>query len=124
MNVEFLSSKSDNSFTPATISCSDAREWALDDELTESCDLLLVNLPHDSIGHLPELIPLLRKGDITLLRGWAITEREDLDSQKQLIIDAVENSSATIESVTIEEIKGFSSSKCFACFEVWLTRPI
>ena len=124
MNVDYLISKSDDSFTPSTIRCSDAREWALDDELTESCDLLLVNLPHNSIGHLPKLIPLLRKGDITLLRGWAITERDELDSQKQLIVDAVENSAAMIESVTIEEIKGFSSSKCFACFEVWLTRPI
>ena len=125
MNIEHLVSKSPNdTFSPATIRCADATEWASDAELVGSCDLLLVNLPHDSIGHLPKLIPLLRKGDITLLRGWAIIERDELDSQKQLIIDAVENSAAMIESVTIEEIKGFSSSKCFACFEVWLSRPI
>jgi len=124
MNVEHLISKIDDSFTPATIRCSDAREWSNNVELVESCDLLLVNLPHDSIGHLPKLIPLLRKGDITLLRGWAIIEKEELDLQKQLIIEVIENTAAVIESVTIEEIKGFSSSKCFACFEVWLTRPI
>jgi tRNA (guanine37-N1)-methyltransferase len=125
MNIEHLVSKSSNdSFSPASIRCADATSWALNDELAESCDLLLVNLPHNSIDHLPKLIPLLKKGDITLLRGWAIIERDELDSQKQLIIDAVENSSAMIESATIEEIKGFSSSKCFVCFEVWLTRPI
>ena len=124
MNIEHLVSKySNDSFSPATIRCADARQWAQNDELVGCCDLLLVNLPHDSIGHLPKLIPLLRKGDITLLRGWAIIERGELDSQKQLIIEAIENSSAIIESAIIEEIKGFSSSKCFACFEVWLQRP-
>ncbi len=125
MNIEHLVSKSANeSFSPASIRCADATEWALNDELTESCDLLLVNLPHDSIEHLPKLIPLLKKGDITLLRGWAIIERDELDSQKQLITEVIENTTAVIESVTIEEIKGFSSSKCFVCFEVWLTRHI
>ena len=125
MNIEHLVTKSSSSsFSPATIRCADATKWAMDNELVESCDLLLVNLPHDSISHLPELIPLLKKGDTTILRGWAIIDKDEFESQKQLIIEAIEKTSAIIESVTIEEIKGFSSSKCFACFEVWLSRPI
>lgn len=124
MNVESLAKKSSQqSFSPATIRCADATKWAQDPELVESCDLLLVNLPHDSISHLQTLIPLLRKGEVTLLRGWAIIEKEHIESQKQAIIETIEDSSAIIESVTIEEIKGFSASKSFACFEVWLTRP-
>jgi tRNA G37 N-methylase Trm5 len=125
MNIEHLVSKSSGSnFSPATIRCADATKWAMDDGLVESCDLLLVNLPHDSISHLPKLIPLLKKGDTTVLRGWAIIDKDEFESQKQLIIEVIEKTSTIIESVTIEEIKGFSSSKCFACFEVWLSRPI
>jgi hypothetical protein len=100
--------------------CADATEWKTNPHLCNSSDLLLVNLPHDSIEHLPHLLPLLRKGQTSLLRGWAIIDRDNEATEKNKIAAAIIDAGGTIESLQFEEVKGFSASKSFMCFEAWV----
>ena len=105
---------------PATVVCSDATTWADDETLKGSCDLLLVNLPHDSIEHLPLVLPLLRSNQTSVLRGWAIVERALEAESQQRIEAAITQAGARIETIVLDEVKGFSASKSFMCFEVWM----
>jgi tRNA G37 N-methylase Trm5 len=105
---------------PSTVVCADATQWIDEPENINSCDLLLVNLPHDSIAHLPRLLPLLRREQTTVLRGWAIIERTDEPSQKLAIASAIENGGGVVETMSFSEVKGFSASKIFMCFEAWI----
>jgi tRNA G37 N-methylase Trm5 len=106
--------------TQSTVMCADATEWKTNPHLCNSSDLLLVNLPHDSIEHLPHLLPLLRKGQTSLLRGWAIIDRANEATEKNKIAAAIIDAGGTIESLQFEEVKGFSASKSFMCFEAWV----
>ena len=108
--------------SPATTVCQDATLWSTNPELRETFDLLLVNLPHDSIAHLPSLLPLLRRDGMTLLRGWAIIEREHHEDNKNKIIKSIVSDDRTIKSFTFGEVKGFSAKKSFMCFEAWMTQ--
>ena len=85
-----------------------------------SCDLLLVNLPHDSIEHLPLVLPLLRSNQTSVLRGWAIVERALEAESQQRIEAAIAQAGGRIETIVLDEVKGFSASKSFMCFEVWM----
>ena len=91
--------------------------WAERPDLVGKADVLLVNLPHDSLDHLPHLMPLFRKADRSLLRGWAIVERDTLEACAAQIRDAVKRSNGRCEAVSVEEIKGFSSTRCFVVFQ-------
>ena len=59
---------------------------------------------------------------MTLLRGWAIIERENQEDNKNNIIKAIVSDNRTIESFTFNEVKGFSAKKSFMCFEAWIAQ--
>ena len=96
----------------------DAR--ALSQELSECCDLLLVNLPHDSIDHLPDIIPLLRKGHEVVIRGWAILPIASLDDKKEEIRTIL--SDCEIISLTVDANRSYSPGDTYACIEAHLIR--
>ena len=121
-NIESLVNKSNYVFDNQVM-CMDAREWRSVKNLTDSTDLLLVNLPHDTIEHLSDLIPLLRKGTMSLIRGWAIVERQNLDGIRKLIKKKLIQHGAKEISLTCKEIKGFSASKIFIRIESWQIFP-
>jgi len=62
----------------AIIECIDARELKARPEMYQRYDLLLVNIPHNTLAHLPSLIPLVRPNGI--VRGWAVIEDEEFES--------------------------------------------
>ena len=76
--VEFL--KENITHPGATIECVDARELKERAELCNHYDLLLVNIPHESLQHLPSLLPLLRSGGV--VRGWAIVDDTEFENTK------------------------------------------
>jgi tRNA G37 N-methylase Trm5 len=96
--------------------CIDARE--LSSELGECCDLLLVNLPHDFISHLPELLGLLQRGHEVVIRGWAILSLESLDNAEIQIRDVL--STCEIISLSLEPNRSYSPNDTYACIEVHL----
>ena len=127
LNLEYLSARRKGieklpplELSPTEIHCRDALEWAIDSENHSSCDLLLVNLPHHSIAHIEALMPLLKRGQTSVLRGWAIIERSELENREQTILEAISKASGTVEEFTFKEVKGFSTTKVFMCFEAWL----
>ena len=121
-NLESLVNKSNYNFGNQVF-CLDARKWRSDKNLTGSTDLLLVNLPHDTIEHLSDLFPLMRKGTTSLIRGWAIVERQNLDGVRELIEKKLIQHGAKEISLTCKEIKGFSASKIFIRIESWQIFP-
>jgi len=103
---------------PSTTVCMDALSWADDPTLREQADVLLVNLPHDSIDHLPYLLPLLATHRPVLIRGWAIRPRGAEAVDNDLIRDMCTGGGMVVERVTVAPVKGFSSTKAFVVFEV------
>ena len=101
------------------IECMDARKIADErPEMMGCADVLLVNLPHDSIAHLQHLFPLLSE-ETSLVCGWSIQERStDILSQLQ---STLLESGRTMLQHTIEEVKGFSTTKAMFRYEFVLS---
>jgi tRNA G37 N-methylase Trm5 len=105
-------------FSPSAVVCTDALAWKDDAELCGQADVLLVNLPHNSLEHLPGLFPILRRDGFSLVRGWAIVDRTALGEQREALKATVEVAGGRCTTLVFEEIKGFSSTRCFVVFEV------
>lgn len=120
LNLETWSAKHVGNRSPSLVVCDDARAWQHDPSRTGVADALLVNLPHDSLTHLPTLLPILNHSERRLLRGWAIIERAALEQTRGNLIAVIEAAGATAESVDVEEIKGFSTTRCFIAFNAIL----
>ena len=105
-------------FSPSTVVCTDALAWKNDAELCGQADVLLVNLPHDSLEHLPDLFPILRRDGFTLVSGWAIVDRTALGDQREALEATVVVAGGRCTDLVFEEVKGFSSTRCFVVFQV------
>ncbi|MDP6870122.1 MAG: hypothetical protein QGI21_05055 [Candidatus Poseidoniaceae archaeon] len=97
--------------------CRDARD--LSKEHPQCADLLLVNLPHESINHLSKLIGLLKKNQETVIRGWAIIDNESIDTTKQKLEKILDE--YIINDITISPSKSYSPKESYASFEISLT---
>ena len=100
----------------ATTKCADARSLA--EVIPNCCDLLLVNIPHSTIDHLPELIGLLKTGHEVIVKGWVIIEQamaEDLEERVKQIF-----ANHQINSIIIDTQKSYSPSEIYASFEIEL----
>jgi len=98
--------------------CADARE--LSEDLGECCDLLLVNLPHEIVDHIPHIIGLLNRGHEVVIRGWAILE-SDLISKTEIEIRK-HLSECQVLSLEITPKKSYSSSISYVSIEAHLIR--
>ena len=98
--------------------CADALTLSAD--LPECCDLLLVNLPHDCIEHLPHLLSLLKKGQEVVIRGWAIIPTESLqDAEAEICTHLAQTELISLE---IESKKSYASNIEYVGIEVHLIR--
>ena len=118
-NIQHFISKSKTPLVNLSVENIDARKWKDQKNYTGKIDYLLVNLPHDTLKHLPELLPLLAKGHTTVIRGWAIIDRDLMQLEESNISSMIEAAGGKVESITCSEVKGFSSSKVFMRFESW-----
>ena len=100
------------------IKCLDARK--LSEDLGECCDLLLVNLPHETIDHIPYLIGLLNKGHEVVIRGWAILDSEQVATAERKIREDLNQ--FRILSLELTPKKSYSSSISYVSIEVHLIR--
>ena len=98
--------------------CRDARQ--LSKEIPGCCDLLLVNLPHDSIEHIPDLLGLLKPGHEVVIRGWAILAIESLEEAENTIRNAL--SEFEILSLTLDANRSYSPSDTYACIQANIIR--
>ena len=93
----------------ATIECADARLLHQRSELHGKFDLLLVNIPHDTLEHLPTLMPLLNDGGV--VRGWVVVEDENLEVATKTLQEIVG------QAVEIEVRRSYSASANLCRFE-------
>ena len=101
-----------------TTSCADAR--TLSSTLSQCCDLLLVNLPHDCIEHLPDLLGLLKKNHEVVIRGWAILPSDSLGEAEEQIRNHLAKSK--IISLAIEARKSYASNISYVGIEAHIIR--
>ena len=93
----------------AEIECTDARTLHERNELCGKFDLLLVNIPHATLEHLPHLLPLLNDGGT--VRGWAVIEEEDLQAAREVLANTLG------KSVEIEVRRSYSATANLCRFE-------
>jgi len=67
------------------VHCMDALSLSTVTELRGSFDVLLINIPHSTLSHLPSVIPLLRDSTPTLLRGWIVVEESNISATEEEI---------------------------------------
>lgn len=120
-NIDHFTSKLNPPLPILEVKNIDARNWLNEHQIESSIDYLLVNLPHHSLEHLPELLPLLSRNNPTVIRGWAIIEKTSLLTQSDVIKSMLESAGAVVDTINCSEVKGFSSSKIFMRFETWQT---
>jgi tRNA G37 N-methylase Trm5 len=127
LNIEYLASRRKDKrgnpaapLHPTELHCRDALDWIHDTNNLNQTDLLLVNLPHHSIEHIEALLPLLKRNQTSVLRGWAIVERAEREESEEAIHRAISSANGTVEQFTFKEVKGFSTTKSFMCFEAWI----
>ena len=116
-NIARWTRKNPAGFDPAIVVCKDARTWKDDPELRGQAEVVLVNLPHDSFDHLPDLFPLFVTEGESLLRGWAIVERTSLESRPAQLESLVRAAGGTPTNTVVSEIKDFSTTRCFVVFQ-------
>jgi hypothetical protein len=120
-NLSSWTRKSPSSFSPSAVVCKDARTWKEDEGLCGKANVVLVNLPHDSFEHLPDLFPLFIPSELGLLRGWAIIERTSLDGRVAQLEAMVEAAGGIPSDTLVSEVKGFSTTRCFVVFQSTIT---
>ena len=105
------------------VGIADALGLSKNKDLQGKADLLLVNLPHETMEHLPKLLPLLRKGSPTLIRGWLICHEDDiigLNKQLQELLKPIMDGGPT---PIIEQRRQYNSTEWLCRFEAWLEMP-
>jgi tRNA G37 N-methylase Trm5 len=102
------------------IGIADARQLVVDQIGIASLDLLLVNLPHDSIEHLPDILPLLRSGGPVVVRGWVIVGNEERQIAESRLNAILRTRFQILESNGLEYVRAYSAHDSLCRFEVWL----
>ena len=116
-NLNVWTAKNHSNFEPATVVCQDARTWKDNSHLSKQADVVLVNLPHNSFEHLPDLFDLFSREGMGLLRGWAIVERARVGSLEGLLEALVMKAGGSPSETSVAEIKGFSTTQCFVVLQ-------
>ncbi len=98
--------------------CRDA--LTLHEELPQCCDLLLVNLPHNTLEHLEHVIPLLKSGHLVCIRGWAIVSTDRMNEVEKQVRNSLKN--CKIQNISIESSKSYSPKHKYISINVELER--
>ena len=107
----------DNRFPTGT---HDALTLMENPNLIRQFDVLLMNLPHDTIDHLPRLLPLLRQDSPTLLRGWVVLEQKEIPATEARLGEIIANMNPRPNSCTLEIRRQYSATKVLTRFTSWL----
>ncbi len=98
----------------ATIECADALKLRKRSELCGKFDLLLINIPHKTLEHLSELLPLLNETGV--VRGWAVVEEEEHQATEETLAKLLGH------HVEIEPRRSYSATANLCRFESKLRR--
>ena len=102
------------------VGIADALELSKNTDLQGKADLLLVNLPHQTMEHLPKLLPLLRKGSPTLVRGWLICHEDDIIGLNKQLQELLKPTMDGEPTPIIEQRRQYNTTEWLCRFEAWL----
>ena len=102
------------------VKCLDGRKLIEDSENKGFYDLLLVNLPHSTLEHLPLLIGLLNNNSTSLLRAWCIIDSKEIENVKKQITDMFNSLKYSISQINVNSARSYSPTQIYANIEVWL----
>lgn len=107
----------ENQLGKLTIECVDALKIKNEERMREKFDLLLVNLPHNTLEHIFHLIPLLSSGP-ALLRGWAIIHEEDIDLIKESLMTIISPHKPNISQIIISPKRTYAPYLVYSSIEI------
>ncbi len=114
--IDGLTALEDGNF----VGIQDALELKNDERLIGQFDMLLVNLPHDTMKHLPHLLDLLKRDSPTLVRGWLVTPEDDIPMLQNELQNILAPTLEGQQKVEIVQRRQYSSSDWLCRFEAWL----
>ena len=89
-------------------------------DLVRQFDVLLMNLPHDALDHLPQLLPLLRDSSPTLLRGWVVLEEAEIPIAEARLGEILASMNPRPNSCELEVRRQYSTTKVLTRFTAQL----
>jgi tRNA G37 N-methylase Trm5 len=114
--IDGLTALDDGNF----VGIQDALELKNDERLIGQFDMLLINLPHDTMKHLPRLLGLLKRNSPTLVRGWLVTPEDDIPMLQNELQNILAPTLEGQQKVEIVQRRQYSSSDWLCRFEAWL----
>ncbi len=102
------------------VQCIDARKLVKFSKNKGNYDLLLVNLPHSTLEHLPQLIGLLNENNPSLLRAWCIIQSNEIEEVKNKLFELFTNLKKSITKISVNPTRSYSPTQIYAKIEVWL----
>lgn len=101
------------------LKCEDAQKLILDVQNKGFFDLLLVNIPHSTLDHLPFLIELLNLKTTAVLRAWCIIESKNIDKIKKQIKKLFNSLNYSISKIIVEPTRTYSPTQVYTKIEIW-----
>lgn len=86
-------------------------------ELLNRFDFVLMNLPHETLAHLPHLLPLLKTSNPTILRGWAVVEEQNLLNFENELNETLIQHAPLVERVQASIRRQYNATKVLVRFE-------
>ena len=107
-------------FPDRIVGVADATELSSIAEMSNSWDMLVVNLPHKTIDLLPGLIHLLDNKSPSLIRGRVIIAESDIEETIKKIVEITSPLHPHPPSVNLKVKRDYSSTLRLCSFEAWL----
>ena len=101
------------------IKCEDAQKLINYTNYKQLFDLLLVNLPHSTIAHLPSLIGLLNNNSTSVLRAWSIINLKDVENIKSQVQELFLSQKYSISKIIVEPARTYSPTQVYTKIEIW-----
>lgn len=105
------------SLSKLVIDCADALTLANDKSMRNKFDLLLVNLPHNTLEHISHLIPLLVPG-VSLLKGWMIINKDEINLIKANLSEIITPLKANLSEIIITAKRTYAPHLVYASVEL------
>ena len=102
------------------VGLADATKLSQNPQYSGKWDLVLVNLPHRTIEFLPDLIPLLNRSDVSLIRGRVIVAESDIPFANSKINDILPPILAGKPKPELKIKRDYSSTLRLCSFEAWI----
>ncbi|MDC0327764.1 hypothetical protein OAN05_00510 [bacterium] len=104
------------------VGLADATKLSQNPQYSGKWDLVLVNLPHRTIEFLPDLIPLLNRSNVSLIRGRVIVPESDIPDANEKINQILPTIAAGKPKPELKIKRDYSSALRLCSFEAWIEK--